>query len=116
MANLDRAAAFAATNAGTTTIYFGTTPEDIRNRLAVLLPSDAAFDAKALTAVFTNGSKILFFPTTMRPEQSMALYCDNMYKDERHGFLSKDIQNTHFILPNPFEYDRRFMRIRLTAI
>jgi len=83
MTNLDRAAAFAAANAGTTTIYFGTTPEDIRNRLAALLPPDATFDGKALTAVFLNGSKILFFPATMRPEQSMALYCDNMYKDEQ---------------------------------
>lgn len=30
---------------------------------------------------------------------------------EAYAFLSADLQNGYFILPNPFEYDRRFLRI-----
>lgn len=81
MANIDKAVAFADANPGTKTVYYATTPEDVRNRLAAALP-EGTFDTKALAATLSNGSTIQFVTGTMRPEQLLALPCDNTYKDE----------------------------------
>lgn len=82
MTNIDRAVAFATANAGTKTLYLAVTPEDVRVRLAASLPA-GTFDAKGLVATMSNNAQIFFVTATGRPEQLLALYCDNMFKDEQ---------------------------------